>query len=184
MTEFIMPHMPSPNASLLFSFQFLVYHQTHGIYDATYIGGGAIFLVGGSSCETKIAEGIKDAKNRRFVLYIAFAAKSGGLQCPPPQLCPHHIWITCFLFISTVTLCQTAFFVQISCLSFIKHRSVTFVQLGRYILPELDLKIIRGIVNMGIKDYSQLIDIVNFCGKQHNISSSKKYMALMIYCQW
>ena len=36
---------------------------------------------------------------------------------------------------------------------------------------------------MGIKDYSQLIDIVNFCGKQHNISSSKKHMAL-IYCQW
>ena len=36
---------------------------------------------------------------------------------------------------------------------------------------------------MGIKDYSQLIDIVKFCGKQHNISSSKKHMAL-IYCQW
>ena len=49
------------------------------------IGGGAIFLVvvvvmvvmGGSSGETKIAEGIRDAKNRRFVLYIAFAGKSG-----------------------------------------------------------------------------------------------------------
>ena len=43
--------------------------------------------------------------------------------------------------------------------------------------------IIKGIVNVGIKDYSQLTDIVNFCGKQHNISSSKKHMAL-IYCQW
>ena len=56
-------------------------------------------------------------------------------------------------------------------------------QVGTRLYTELDLKIIRGIVNMGIKDYSQLIDIVNFCGKQHNISSSKKHMAL-IYCQW
>ena len=40
--------------------------------------------------------------------------------------------------------------------------------------PELDPKIIRRIVNMRIKCYSQLIDIVNFCGKQGNISSSKK----------
>ena len=47
MTEFIMPHMPSPNVSLLFSFQYLVYHQTHAIYHATYIGGGAIFFLGG-----------------------------------------------------------------------------------------------------------------------------------------
>ena len=119
MTESIMPHMPSPNASLLFSFQYLVYRQTHGIYHATYIGGGAIFLVVGSSGETKIAEGTKDAKNRRFVLYIAFAAKSGGLQTfqppPPPGSAAHDIWITCFLFISTITLCQTAFFVQVSC---------------------------------------------------------------------
>ena len=46
------------------------------------IGGGAIFFLGGGggfSGETKIAEGIRDAKNRRFVLYIAFAGKSGGL---------------------------------------------------------------------------------------------------------
>ena len=35
---------------------------------------------------------------------------------------------------------------------------------------ELNPKIIRRIVNMGIKGYSQLVDIVNFCGKQHNIS--------------
>ena len=48
---------------------------------------------------------------------------------------------------------------------------------------ELDPKIIRGIVNMGIKGYSQLIDIVNFYGKQDNISSSKKHMAL-IFFQW
>ena len=50
------------------------------------IGGRAIFLVGGggggSSGETKIAEGIRDAKNCCFVLYIAFAGKSGGLQPP------------------------------------------------------------------------------------------------------
>ena len=44
-------------------------------------------------------------------------------------------------------------------------------------------KIIRRIVNMRIKCYSQLIDIINFCGKQGNISSSKKHMAL-VYCQW
>ena len=50
-----------------------------------YIRGGAIFLVGGSSVETKIAEGIRDAKNRRFVLYIAFAGKIGGLQPPAPS---------------------------------------------------------------------------------------------------
>ena len=124
MTEFIMPHMPSRNVSLLFSFQYLVYHQTHRIYHATYTGGGAIFLVGkggGGSCgETKIAEGKKDAKNRRFVLYIPSAAKSGGLQPPspsPPGSAAYDIWITCFLFISIITLCQTAFFVQISYLS-------------------------------------------------------------------
>ena len=39
-------------------------------------GGGG----GGSTGETKIAEGIRDAKNRRFLLYIAFAGKSGELQ--------------------------------------------------------------------------------------------------------
>ena len=49
------------------------------------IGGGAIFFLGGSSSgETKIAEGIRNAKNRRFVLYIAFSGKSGGLQPPAP----------------------------------------------------------------------------------------------------
>ena len=54
MTEFIMPHMPSPNVSLLFSFQYLIYHQTHGIYHATYIGGGAIFLVGGGALVVRL----------------------------------------------------------------------------------------------------------------------------------
>ena len=49
--------------------------------------------------------------------------------------------------------------------------------------PKLDPKIIRRTVNTRIKGYSQLIDIVDFCGKQHNISSSKKHMAL-IFCQW
>ena len=44
-------------------------------------GGGA-----GSSVETKTAEGIQDAKNPRFVLYIAFAGKSGGL---PPGSTAH-----------------------------------------------------------------------------------------------
>ena len=67
-----------------------------------------------------------------------------------------------------------------------QHRSITFVQLVNYAVrdyPELDPKIIRCNVNMRIKGYSQLIDIVNFCGKQGNISSSKKHLAL-IYCQW
>ena len=53
----------------------------------------------------------------------------------------------------------------------------TFVQAVNYPVtdyPELDPKIIRRIVNMRIKCYSQLIDIVNFRGKQGNISSSKK----------
>ena len=47
--------------------------------------------MGGSSGETKIAEGIKDAKNRRFVLYIAFAAKSGGGYSPPPPSSAAHV---------------------------------------------------------------------------------------------
>ena len=79
-----------------------------------------------------------------------------------------------------------ACFFRSNILFIIKHRSVTFVQLVNYAVrnyPELDPKIIRRIVNMMIKGYSQLIDIVNFCGKQHNISSSKIHMAL-IYCQW
>ena len=41
------------------------------------IGGGAIFLVGDPSGETKIAEGIRDSKNRRVELCITFAGKSG-----------------------------------------------------------------------------------------------------------
>ena len=67
-------------------------------------------------------------------------------------------------------ICDPAFFVHI-----IKHRSITFVQLVNY--PVMDYpvpKIIRRIVNMRIKSYNQLIEIVNFCGKQGNISSSKK----------
>ena len=50
------------------------------------IGSRAIFLVGGSSCETKIAEGIRDAKNHCFVLYIAFAGKNGGTGPSPLAL--------------------------------------------------------------------------------------------------
>ena len=72
----------------------------------------------------------------------------------------------------TDALCEPAFFVHI-----IKHRSITFVQLVNYPVtdsPGRDPKIIRRIVNVSIKGYSQLIDIVNFCGKQGNISSSKK----------
>ena len=64
-------------------------------------------------------------------------------------------------------ICDPAFFVHI-----IKHRSITFVQLVNY--PVIDYpvpKIIRCIVNMRIKGYSQLSI---FCGKQGNISSSKK----------
>ena len=55
--------------------------------------------------------------------------------------------------------------------------NLTFVQVVNYPVtdyPELDPKIIRRIINMKIKCYSRLIDIVNFCGKQGNISSSKK----------
>ena len=48
------------------------------------VGGG-----GGSSGETKIAEGIRDAKNRRFVLYIAFAGKSEGGGLQPPGSAAH-----------------------------------------------------------------------------------------------
>ena len=53
-----------------------------------FLGSRAIFLVvggGGSSGEIKIVEGIRDAKNRSFVLYIAFAGKSGGGLQPPPS---------------------------------------------------------------------------------------------------
>ena len=127
--------MPSPNASLLFSLQYFVYHLTHAIYHSIHRQWNNIFGVGGSSGETKIAEGIKDAKTLRFVHYIAFADKSCGLQPPPPPSSPcsatHDIWITCFLFISPITLCQTAFFVQISCFSS-NTDPITFVQLGSY----------------------------------------------------
>ena len=50
---------------------------------------------------------------------------------------------------------------------FLSFKYVAITQLGI-------LKIIRCIVNMGINGYRQLIDIVNFCGKQQNISSSKE----------
>ena len=69
-----------------------------------------------------------------------------------------------------------ACFFRANVLFIMKHRSITFVQLVNYAVrgyPELDPKIIRRIVNMRIKGYSQLIDNVNFCGKQCNISSSK-----------
>ena len=72
------------------------------------------------------------------------------------------------LELTTPLICDPAFFVHIS-----KHRSIMFVQLVNYPVtdyPELDPKIIRCIVNMRIKCYSQLIDIVNVCGKQGNIS--------------
>ena len=57
-----------------------------------------------------------------------------------------------------------AYFFRSNILFIIKHRSITFVQLLSYGLGRTDPKIIRRIVNMRIKDYSQLIDIVNFCG--------------------
>ena len=79
---------------------------------------------------------------------------------------------------------RACFFVQISCLSSntnLSHLSILIRSYGLY--TELDPKIIRRIVNMEINGYSQLIDIVNFCGKQNNISSSKEHIAL-IYCQW
>ena len=86
MTEFIMPHMPSRNVSLLFSFQYLVYHQTHGIYHATYIGGGENFFwgEGGSSDETEIAEGKRMLKPPFCALHC-ICCKKWGL-CPQPPL--------------------------------------------------------------------------------------------------
>ena len=53
------------------------------------IGGGVLCLDGGgggggSSGETKIAEGISDAKTRRSVLHIAFSGKVRGYSLPPP----------------------------------------------------------------------------------------------------
>ena len=65
--------------------QFIHFVKVHSYLSALVrvynIGGGAIFLVGG---ETKIAEGISDAKNRRFVLYIAFSGKVRGYSPSPP----------------------------------------------------------------------------------------------------
>ena len=58
--------------------------------------------------------------------------------------------------------------------SLLTYVNLTFVQVVNYPVTDYDPKIIRRIVNMRIKCYSQLIDIVNFCGKQGNISSSKK----------
>ena len=52
------------------------------------IGGGPIFLVGGSGGETKIAEGIRDAKSRCFALYTAFDGKVGVAPSPPPPAPP------------------------------------------------------------------------------------------------
>ena len=58
------------------------YHRRRrNIYIYIFFGGGG--GGGGSSGETKIAEGIKDAKNLRFVLYIAFA---------PPPMSIHTNW--------------------------------------------------------------------------------------------
>ena len=122
MTEFIMPHMPSPNVSLLFSFQYLVYHQTHGIYHATYIGGGAIFFFWGGGAlvvRLKLQRGKRMLKPPFCALHCICCKKWGAVPqtSPPPGSTTHDIWITCFLFISTITLWETAFFVQISCLS-------------------------------------------------------------------
>ena len=82
-----------------------------------------------------------------------------------PHIC---IWIACFLFISTITM-RACFF---SFKYLVYNQTQADIFLRDY--AELNPKIIRRIVNMGIKGYSQLVDIVNFCGKQHNISPSKK----------
>ena len=52
-----------------------------------YFGWG-----GGSSGETKIGEGIRDAKNCHFVLYIAFAGKVGVYS--PPGSATHAVMLT------------------------------------------------------------------------------------------
>ena len=61
----------------------LVHRRRSNIF---WWGGG-----GGSSGESKTAEGIRDAKKHRFVLYIAFAGKSGGLQPPSPLGSAAHV---------------------------------------------------------------------------------------------
>ena len=126
MTESIMPHMPSPNASLLFTFQYLVYHQTHGIYHSKYIGGGAIFG-GGFSDETKIEEGIKDTKNRRFVLYITIAAKSGGYSSHPATLALPPMTYGSHVSCLFLPLPYWRLLFRSNILFIIKHRSITFV---------------------------------------------------------
>ena len=79
-------------------------------------------------------------------------------------------------------LMRACFFVQISCLS----SNTDLSHLSNYVVTdyaELDPKIIRHIVNRGINGYSQLKDIVNFCGKHTIFHLLRKHMAL-IYCQW
>ena len=75
------------------------------------------------------------------------------------------IWIACFLFISYASLLFSFKYL-------VYNQTQADIFLTDY--AELNPKIIRRIVNMGIKGYSQLADFVNFCGKQHNISPSKK----------
>ena len=81
-----------------------------------------------------------------------------------PHIC---IWIACFLFISTSPYASLLF----SFKYLVYNQTQADIFLTDY--TELNPKIIRRIVNMGIEGYSQLVDIVNFCGKQHNISPSK-----------
>ena len=79
------------------------------IHEFTYslfLGSRAIFLVvvgegGGSSGEIKIVEGIKDAKNRSFVLHIALAGKSGGGATVPPAPPPAaRLRLPCYSLVS------------------------------------------------------------------------------------
>ena len=116
------------------------------------------------------------------MLYIAFAAKSGGYS-PPVPLAP--LPITYGSHVSCLFLPSPHARLLFSFEYLVYHQTQIYhiCPIRQLLITRTHLKIIRGIVNMGIKDYSQLIDIVNFCGKQHNISSSKKHMAL-IYCKW
>ena len=119
-----------------------------------------------------------DDKSAMNLLFTYFGYSRGtwrNLSC--------HIWIACFLFISTITLCEPAFLVQISSLSSNTDLSHLSNLIRSYGLLRTRSQDHQTHCQHGDKGYSQLIDIVNFCGKQHNISSSKKHMAL-IYCQW
>ena len=79
-----------------------------------------------------------------------------------PHIC---IWITCFLFISYASL-------RFSFKYLVYNQTQADIFLTDY--AELSPQDHQMPCQHGIKCYSQLVDIVNFCGKQHNFSPYKK----------